>query len=199
MAAPFDLMYLMCSKICHDLAAPLGAISIGLDMLPEKKDEIDSPINLLKQSVAAAVNKLELFRCLTGYTSTPNKPTLEDIHQLLLKQIDTEKYQLHWNIKSQDQVQGLPARLILALIMLAFEALPRGGSITLDKDFSVSCSGTYCKLFEATEAILNGNLEQLELNSRLIVPYFVYLICQEIGAKLTILHPKPNQITFRLS
>jgi histidine phosphotransferase ChpT len=188
----------MCSKICHDLATPLGAISLGLDMLPPSR-EPDSPINLLKQSVIAAGNKLELFRCLTGYATNPDKPHLAEIHELLIKQIDPNKHKIHWHIPDNIDVKGLPARLILALVMIALDSLPRGGEIRLEQDFSLQFFGSYCKLHETSLAALEGNMTVEDLNSRVIIAYFVYLICQELGATLTIRYPKPNEIIFHLS
>ncbi len=198
MISPYNLMYLMCSKICHDLATPLGAICLGLDMLPEDQDK-DSPINLLKQSVTAAGHKLELFRCLTGYANTPDKPTLAEIHDLLFKQVDPSKYHLHWRVKETIDVKGMPARLILALIMIALDALPRGGEIHLEEDFSIRFSGSYCKINEATLASLKGEMPEEDLNSRVIIGYFITLICQELGTQLTITQPKANEIQFKLS
>jgi histidine phosphotransferase ChpT len=198
MTSQFSLMYLMCSKICHDLATPLGAISLGLDMLPPC-EETDSPINLLKQSVSSAGHKLELFRCLTGYATSPDKPTLAEINELLTKQIDTSKYRLHWRPHTTIDVKGLPARLILALVMIALDSLPRGGEITLEEDFSLKFSGSYCKINESILVALRGELSLEELNSRVIIGYFITLICQELGTQLTILHPKPNEIIFKLS
>lgn len=198
MTPHFNLMYLMCSKICHDLATPLGAISLGLEMLPPTKEE-DSPLNLLKQSVASAGHKLELFRCLTGYATAPDKPSLIEIHDLLIKQIDPSKFLFQWHVKESMDVKGLPARLILALIMVALDALPRGGEISLEEDFSLRFSGSYCKIHESTMATLQGNMAVEDLNSRVIIGYFIYLMCQELETHLTITQPKPNEIIFKLS
>ncbi len=194
MPQDLQLMYLMCSKLCHDLAAPIGAISIGLEMLDENP-EPDSPQALLLHSVQSAMNKLELIRCLSGYATYQNKPTLSDIKTVLDKCIDPDKIQFHWQADNIDAVHGTPARLYNALMILASDALPRGGSITLNKDYTLTVTGPLVKFSEAVLAAITGRVSLTEIDSRSILGYFIKQLADQLDTTVVIDFVQPNLVT----
>ena len=193
------MMYLMCSRFCHDMAAPLGAISIGLEMIVESNPDPDSPHNLLQYSVQSALHKLELMRCLCGFGASSDRPRLLEARRVMEKSIDPEKYQVVWNAVMDDRIFGNSVRLYVALFMLILEAMPRGGVITLNPDYSLTLSGTLIKFNEATLHALNEPLPLSELDSRAIVAHFAFLLARSLGTKVHFQFDKPNlvQILFR--
>lgn len=198
MQQDLQLTYLMCSRLCHDLAAPLSAISIGLDMLPES-DDPEGPQKILQYSIKSAMDKLELLRCLSGYTNSPEKPTFTDAVRIINKSIDLEKFQIDWLCRIEDNISGNAVRLIVAIIMIAIDALPRGGKISVQPDFSIEISGSYLKLNEEVIcALATGNGEE-EISSRGVIAYLAYLLSRELETKVTHTLPQPNQLIFRFS
>jgi histidine phosphotransferase ChpT len=191
MPQDLQLMYLMCSKLCHDLAAPIGAISIGLEMLDENP-EPDSPQALLLHSVQSAMNKLELIRCLSGYATYQNKPTLLDIKIVLDKCIDPDKIKITWLADNIDAINGTPARLYNALMILSSDALPRGGSITLNKDYTITVTGPLVKFPEAVLAAITGQVTLSDIDSRSIIGYFINKLASQLETKVQIDFTQPN-------
>src|SRR4029079_16287104 len=68
MTSPPDLAALLCSRLCHDLLSPVGALSNGLELL---RDERDSEMRhrcmeLLEQSAKISADKLKFFRLAYG-------------------------------------------------------------------------------------------------------------------------------------
>ena len=55
-----DLAALLCSRVCHDLISPVGAIVNGLEVLEEAKDEETKTfaLELIKKSANNASAKL---------------------------------------------------------------------------------------------------------------------------------------------
>ena len=63
-----DLAALLCSRVCHDLISPVGAIVNGLEVLAEEKDEETKnfALDLIKKSAGTASAKLQFCRIAFG-------------------------------------------------------------------------------------------------------------------------------------
>ena len=66
--APMDLAALLCSRVCHDLISPAGAIVNGLEVLEESKDEETKTfaLDLIKKSARTASARLQFCRLAFG-------------------------------------------------------------------------------------------------------------------------------------
>lgn len=200
-SSDLQLTYLMCSRFCHDLAAPLGAISIGLDMLEEsgagEASLEDSPQKILKYSVQSAMYKLELIRCLCGYGAYSDRPTLGEISQVIDKCFDPDKYTITWPSLQEDfyeQIVGNAARLYLALFMIGVESMPRGGTLSLNNDFSLTLSSSLIKFNEDTLQSLTGERTTADIDSRAVIGYFAHVLASRLGVKIHVNFDKPNVV-----
>ena len=63
-----DLAALLCSRVCHDLISPVGAIVNGLEVLAESKDEEtkEFALDLIRKSAGTASAKLQFCRIAFG-------------------------------------------------------------------------------------------------------------------------------------
>ncbi len=63
-----DLAALLCSRVCHDLISPVGAIVNGLEVLEEENDEETKTfaLDLIKRSARTASAKLQFCRLAFG-------------------------------------------------------------------------------------------------------------------------------------
>src|SRR2546421_6859018 len=64
-----DLAALLCSRVCHDLISPTGAIVNGLEVLDEKESDQqtkDFALDLIKKSAKAASARLQFCRLAFG-------------------------------------------------------------------------------------------------------------------------------------
>jgi hypothetical protein len=68
MTSQTDLAALLCSRLCHDLLSPVGAMSNGLELLAEEQDpEMRKRcVELLEQSARISSDKLRFFRLAFG-------------------------------------------------------------------------------------------------------------------------------------
>ena len=68
MTSSTDLAALMCSRLCHDMLSPVGALSNGLELLADETDPDmrDKVIELLEQSAKSSAGKLKFFRLAFG-------------------------------------------------------------------------------------------------------------------------------------
>src|SRR4051795_13564093 len=65
---PVDLASLLCSRLCHDLMSPVGALNNGIELLSDEQDPDmrDKCLELLADSARASANKLKFFRLAFG-------------------------------------------------------------------------------------------------------------------------------------
>ena len=63
-----DLASLLCSRLCHDLLSPVGALNNGLELMADEQDPAmrERCLELLNESARASANKLKFFRLAFG-------------------------------------------------------------------------------------------------------------------------------------
>src|SRR5678816_2396766 len=63
-----DLASLLCSRLCHDLLSPVGALNNGLELMADEQDPEmrEKCLELLNESARASANKLKFFRLAFG-------------------------------------------------------------------------------------------------------------------------------------
>jgi histidine phosphotransferase ChpT len=190
----FSLMNYMCSKMCHDFAAPLGAIKMGVEMLEDNASDKETR-ELLHASVDACIAKLDLFRCLTGFSGAMTKPTVQDIHHVLQRNLN-KNIQLDWKIAPAADIAGPAARLLLSMTLIAADTLPRGGGIIVTPSFTITAEGGGVNLKE--EVISMMKTSKPPLSSREIISYFAITLARYLGGEISYTFEKENKIKFHV-
>lgn len=128
-----DLGALMCSRVCHDIISPVGAIANGLELLDEGSDAETSEIamDLIRASVANASARLQFARIAFGAAGS-DKADIDtgDAENVARNYFANEKkIELDW----QGPRALLPknkVKLLLNLILVGAASIPRGGSVS---------------------------------------------------------------------
>jgi histidine phosphotransferase ChpT len=132
------LAELLCARLCHDLAGAIGAVGTGVELLADENDGQEfaaDALSLLATSAAAAVQRLKFLRMALG--SGGAAMSSGQIHSLIAdffgSQMDgSEGLRLAWNdIEKRDWDCDL-AKLLLNLVLMARDCLPRGGVVTIE-------------------------------------------------------------------
>lgn len=130
-----DLVALICSRLCHDLAGSIGAVNNGVELLAEETDMAmrEEAIGLIAQSASDAARRLSFFRLALGASGGGSEPmAYGELARVAKAYFDGGKLSLL--LPALDD--GLPKPLGKALLLglsLAAQALPRGGSLSLTK------------------------------------------------------------------
>src|SRR5215471_4857675 len=106
MSVPFtlealDLAALLCSRVCHDLISPSGAIVNGLEVLEESKDEETRSfaLELIKKSAKTASARLQFCRIAFGAAGSASAQVdLSDAENVTRGFMEDEKTRLCWNV-----------------------------------------------------------------------------------------------------
>ena len=129
---PVDFASLLCSRLCHDLLSPVGALNNGLELLADETDPAmrERCMELLAESARASANKLKFFRLAFGAAGgfgdqVDAREARSAVEGLFA---DHKRLQLDWLVEAP----ALPkpaAKVLLNLAMIAGDALVRGGQL----------------------------------------------------------------------
>jgi histidine phosphotransferase ChpT len=126
-----DLAAMLCSRVCHDLINPVGAIGNGLEVLadPSQAAMADSARDLIANAAKQSRAKLEFARLAYGASSTAGTDIdtreCERVARILF---DIEKADLDWQVP----LILLPkhkAKLFMNMLLIAVGSVPRGGLV----------------------------------------------------------------------
>ena len=129
-----ELAALLCSRVCHDLISPVGAIVNGLEVLEEEKDEATKQfaLDLIKKSARIASAKLQFCRIAFGAAGSAGAQIdLGDAEAIARGFLEDDKTKLAWNLPRALSPKNR-VKLLLNMLVMAGQAIPRGGRISVD-------------------------------------------------------------------
>ncbi|MCC6886923.1 MAG: histidine phosphotransferase [Hyphomicrobiales bacterium] len=195
MAAPvtldsLDLAALLCSRICHDLISPTGAIVNGLEVLEESNDaETRSfAMDLIKKSARAASARLQFCRIAFGAAGSAGAQIdTGDAEAMARGFMEDDKVKLTWNL----QRVLLPknrVKLLLNMLVVAGSAIPRGGLLTVEAidsgestGFRIGATGLNARIAPALTGLLDGQSETGTIDAHAVQPYYPGLLARACG------------------
>ncbi|HZD27726.1 MAG TPA: histidine phosphotransferase family protein, partial [Xanthobacteraceae bacterium] len=163
---PLDLAALLCSRVCHDLISPTGAIVNGLEVLEEEGSDEETKtfaLDLIKRSAKTASGRLQFCRLAFGAAGAPAaKVELGDAQAMALAFIEADKTKLTWNLP-RGLLPKNRVKLLLNLLIIANQTIPRGGTLAVDPvgegegmGFRIVASGPNARIPHAVPALLQG-------------------------------------------
>lgn len=189
---PTDLAALLCARICHDLISPVGALGTALEVLDDQAnvDMHEDALDLVRLSARQASAKLQFLRLAFGAgTSAPGrigKSTLTDLIDGIYKD---GKATVSWG-QAPDELEKVHARLLLNMVMMAVQAIPRGGDVVISVansgslQITTEATGTKARLDAAVPRTLSGQAPEDGFDGRTIQPFYTGLIVRELKGKI---------------
>jgi histidine phosphotransferase ChpT len=125
-----DLAAILCSKVCHDIISPVGAINNGLELLDEGGADEDA-MNLIKQSARTASARLQFARIAYGAAGSAGvQIDTGDAQNVAVQFMKGEKAELTWE-GPRVLLPKNKVKLLLNLMIVANAAIPRGGKVAV--------------------------------------------------------------------
>lgn len=182
------LASLVCARLCHDLVGPVSAIGAALDVLEDDdaEDMRDDAMSLLRESANSAWARLEFTRLAFGAGgSAPGRLEVEELSRVVSAMFARTKTDIIW-AGGGESLEKVSARVLLNLILLAVEALPRGGEVTIElspdgSEQRLLCVGPRARLSAAAQAALEGHDVDGGYDARSIQPFFAGLLARGVG------------------
>lgn len=202
---PAHLSAYIASRICHDLVSSVSSITNALDFMnePQESEMRQQAEKLLHDGADSAASKLKFLRYAFG--SAGLSKGAADIHeakQITERFVASHNYKptISWDIETQ-HLSFSHARLIMNMVMLAVDCLPRGGKIAVKVrnqtdglGISVTANGERCKIREDTADAVAGTEPQDGWSARTVQPLFTRIIAGGLGGKLSV-DQKEGEVT----
>ena len=200
----FRTVQLLCSRMCHDLVGPVGAINTAIELMGEEGGgAMDTEaLKVLAKSASEASRKLAFFRAVFGLGG--DRDTSVETSQLLDLAngiVASRKISIQWDPAIPSTVSGGIGKILMLQVFLSADALPRGGSIgvrvqAFTDGIAVACiaEGNGAVLHPEVEGVLAGITPQAELTARAVPSYVLALLAAENSAAVQFSTPQPGQV-----
>jgi len=204
--ADTDFAALLCSRLCHDLISPVGAIANGIEILAEEDDEMmrQEVIKLLEQSSTQTSARLQFYRLAFGSAGGfgENVP-LEDAEKAVKGLFGSSNIELKW----QPQVFELnkdAVKLLLNLVLIAGESLIRGGKLLLDIQkqdettvIEITVHGDRIILQDKIRDILTGASKEEPVEPKTAPASLAVQVCEKLNAQLNYIIHNEQSFSFK--
>jgi histidine phosphotransferase ChpT len=189
--APLDLAALLCSRVCHDVISPVGAIVNGLEVLEDEKDADMRAfaLELIKKSARTASARLQFCRLAFGAAGSAGAAIdTGDAENVARGLMADDRTKLEWNapriLLAKNKV-----KLVLNMCLIAAAAIPRGGVITVTiadegATLAVEAKGVNARVAAHVPDLLNGKSEGGSVDAHGIQAYYTGLVARDSGLAL---------------
>jgi histidine phosphotransferase ChpT len=189
-----DFAALLCSRVCHDIISPVGAITNGLEVLDEEDSEDMKAFafDLIRKSARTASAKLQFARLAFGAAGSAGAEVdLGDAETVAKRYMEGEKADLEWQA-ARRLLPKNQVKLLLNLLLVSLHAVPRGGKVvvTVEGDlpyptFSIAATGPSSRIPPRVADLLAGRIEE-GVDAHAIQPYYAGALAREAGLVVTI-------------
>lgn len=190
-----DLAALLCSRVCHDLISPVGAIVNGIEVFEEDNDEETKTfaLELIKKSANTASARLQFCRLAFGAAGSAGAEIdLGDAESMARGFIEDEKVKLLWNLPRVLLAKNR-VKLLLNMLVVAGHAIPRGGTLTVDPvgsapamAFRITATGLNARVPQAMPSLLAGNSNGGAIDAHAIQPFYTGMLARECDLTVTL-------------
>lgn len=189
------VLELVCSRFCHDLISPIGAVNNGLELLEDEQDPalVAEARGLAERSAKRASHLLQTYRSAFGNAGNQAGFGLGESLKLAREFLDGGRVALGPlpAVVPSDLIPGFPKLLLLG-IMLMSETLPRGGTLSFTVSgegagagFRLVAEGQPATANEDWQSSLSGKQPD-PLDARNVLPFFIGLVARRLGMALTL-------------
>ncbi len=198
LSAP-DLAALLCSRICHDIISPVGAINNGLELLDEGGADEDA-MNLIRTSARNASARLQFARIAFGAAGSAGMMIdTGDAEAVATAYVKNEKPELVW-VGRRALLPKNKVKLLLNLILVSIGTIPRGGKITVALDdvetapkFTLTSTGPMVRVPPKFLELHSGKKPEEPIDAHSVQPYYTLLLARESGMQVSI-HASAEEI-----
>lgn len=178
---------LIASRLCHDLISPVGAICNGLEVLRDEEDAEmrQHALSLIEASAHQAAARLEFARMAFGVASAMGEEVeLVEARRLTEALLTKGKVSLDWSLPAR-AVPKERLKLLLNMLHIALECIPRGGALTVSEEAStlrLEARGPKAKLSPDIRMALFDSKAIEGSDARQIQPFFTQILARAQGA-----------------
>ena len=189
-----ELAALLCSRVCHDLISPVGAIVNGLEVLDDnpKPEDREFALDLIRKSAKTASARLQFCRLAFGAAgSSGAQIDLGDAQTMARGHLEDGKTTIAWNLPRLLLPKN-KVKLLLNMLVIAQQTIPRGGVLTVDAvdqgdamGFRVAASGLNARMPQNIADLLSSG-HASAIDAHAVQPYYTRLLAQSCGMRVVL-------------
>ena len=187
---------LLCSRLCHDLLSPVGALNNGIELLVDEHDPDMRArcLELLADSARASANKLKFFRLAFGAAGGfADEVDTREARVAIEGLFGAEgRIQLGWMV-DEPTMSKSALKVLLNLALIGGDALVRGGRLDVGAerhedgtDIVVRAEGTRIVLDPELKQALIGQSSEDTIAPRAAAAWLVHSLVAEGGGQLQV-------------
>jgi histidine phosphotransferase ChpT len=129
-----DVAALLCTRLCHDLAGPIGAVTAGAELMADETDPsfLGETVALLQHSAEAASAKLKFLRATFGVAGRGAVSAPQAMALAYVDAIGGASMSLEWQAEPHDLAAPEAGQLALNLVLAALDCLRGRGAVRLE-------------------------------------------------------------------
>ena len=189
-----ELAALLCSRVCHDLISPVGAIVNGLEVLDDnpKPDDREFALELIRKSAKTASARLQFCRLAFGAAGSAGAQIdLGDAQTMARGHMEDGKVTITWNLP-RVLLPKNRVKLLLNMLVIAQQTIPRGGTLTIDPigdgetmSFRITTAGLNARVPQNIADLVSAN-STATVDAHAVQPYYTRLLAQACGLIVTL-------------
>ncbi|MFC3593865.1 histidine phosphotransferase family protein [Novosphingobium piscinae] len=194
MNTSLDLAAMLCSRLCHDMLSPVGALTNGLELFADEKDPAmrGRIVELLEQSAKTSADKLKFFRLAFGAAGGFGELVPVDEAKAVIEALigNNGRIEARWAL-SGNALPKPAIKMLLNLALIGIEALVRGGTLDLgaelregESEIVIRAAGPRIAFDPLVGRALEGTLGEGELSSRTAPAVMLRQLTDELGGTL---------------
>jgi histidine phosphotransferase ChpT len=193
----YEFASLLCSRLCHDLLSPVGALNNGIELLADEHDpEMRARcLDLLGESARASANKLKFFRLAFGAAGGfADEVDTREARVAIEGLFGGEgRIQLGWMVDDPTMSKSA-LKILLNLVLITGDALVRGGRLDVGAekhngglDIVIRAEGTRIVLDPELKNVLIGQSSEDSIAPRAAAAWLVHCLVTEGGGQVQVM------------
>ncbi len=191
MLVDLKVAQLLCSRLCHDLVGPIGAVNAGMELMSDGTGDADEAMALVASS-GQQLNRRVIFYRLAFGLGAGARASVSDAKMLAEELLSEGSVTLEWPDPSVTG-PGKPIcadgmKLLLNMVLLGVEALPRGGTLAVGvadlaegTGVAMTASGMGARFRAELRASMGPDVPVGDLSARTVQGYFAARLAERLG------------------
>lgn len=187
---------LLCSRLCHDLLSPVGALNNGIELLADEQDPDMRTrcLALLSESARASANKLKFFRLAFGAAGGFGDEVDTREARAAIEGLfgGDGRIQLGWMV-DDGSLNKTAIKVLLNLSLIGGDALVRGGRLDVGAEKGagvvevvVRAEGPRIVLDDELKRTLAGDVGKEAVAPRAAAAWLVHSLVSETGGNVQV-------------
>lgn len=189
-----ELAALLCSRVCHDLISPVGAIVNGLEVLDDnpKPEDREFALDLIRKSAKTASARLQFCRLAFGAAGSAGAQIdTGDAEAMARGFLEDGKTTLSWGLPRVLEPKNR-VKLLLNMLVIAQQTIPRGGTLAVESTgsgetggFRIKAAGLNARIPQNISDILSG-AHSGGVDAHAVQPHYTRLLASACGLRASL-------------